>query len=156
MQKITGNSRSAKVSFFDNAIGSETNHLLDVIDKTLTGRRVGKQNSKNEPPTHVDWYLVKSTKTEFTLPTVFGATKCMRRLSPAERALCCNIPATISKAWNLDMLHAIVCAITSPVKIADALGQLVQRYLHTIARQSDPNPLKQENASASDVVIQRR
>ncbi|KAL7563589.1 hypothetical protein ACA910_019756 [Epithemia clementina (nom. ined.)] len=118
---------------FDDAIGSETNHLLEVIDKTLMGWRVGKQNSNNEPPTHVDWHLVKSTKTEFTLPTIFGAMKCTRRLSPAERALCCDIPATISKAWNVDMLHAIVCAITSPVKIADALGQPVRSYLHTIA-----------------------
>ncbi|KAL7571481.1 hypothetical protein ACA910_019230 [Epithemia clementina (nom. ined.)] len=79
---------------------------------------------------------------EFVLPTVYGSTKCVRVLSPEKRALCFDIPAMISKSWNADMYQMIVSSITTPVKVADVLGQYLRRYLYKITCEADVNSQK--------------
>ncbi|KAL7561660.1 hypothetical protein ACA910_018550 [Epithemia clementina (nom. ined.)] len=66
------------------------------------------------------------------LPTVYGNTLCSRPLKEKEIALALDLPSTITKDWNDDMLRAANHALTMSVKIADYLAQRVHNFLATV------------------------
>ncbi|KAL7556765.1 hypothetical protein ACA910_009418 [Epithemia clementina (nom. ined.)] len=133
----------AVTKFFDYEVPAlEKTHLTDLIDRTRSGRRVTKRNTFSETPEQVDFASVVDFSTEFALPTVFGSTLCMRTLSPNEVMLCLDIPAAMSRTWNDDMKRAVSRALTSPIKVADTLGQQIRRFVLRASSASPPGLLK--------------
>ncbi|KAL7576361.1 hypothetical protein ACA910_018172 [Epithemia clementina (nom. ined.)] len=106
--------------------------LYDLVNKTLSGRRVSKHDIA-EQPQQVETQQLLDPGFQFTLPTVYTQNKCIRSLTPSEMALGMDIPATLSQPWNDDMKRVVVKRITLPVKMADIMSHYLRKFLNQTA-----------------------
>ncbi|KAL7556348.1 hypothetical protein ACA910_006152 [Epithemia clementina (nom. ined.)] len=108
--------------------------FIDLVDRTRSGQKLSKRDSLGEAPNQIPFLALLSFTTEFVLPTVFGEAKCLRTLTAQEIMSCLDMPATVTKTWNDDTRRAVARALTAPVKVADALGNHICRFVLLMAK----------------------
>ena len=119
--------------FTPEAIKGAPNRLINLIDRTESGRRVSDKTSASLDPADdlLPWDQAREFRRTFLiLPTVYGQNVRVRRtMVGKEVAACLDLPVTIIRDWNDTMLAAAVAAVAKPVKIVAGLGMALQACL---------------------------
>ena len=97
----------------------------DLLDKKQTGKRVREdiEPSSETNKNQVDCETIqKKRKKLWTLPTVFGSMRTKRRLTVSEVSSCLDVPSSLAKTMNESTSEVVVRELTSPIKVAAAIG----------------------------------
>ena len=123
----------AEQVFTPESIKGAPNRLINLIDRTESGRRVtDKVKASLDPAVDLlTWkQAIEFRRTPLILPMVYGQNVRVRRtMVGKEVAACLDLPVTVIRDWNDTMLTAAIAAVAKPVKIVASLGMALQACL---------------------------
>ena len=138
---------SQAASFWeDEMLRGADSSFEDLVDKKQTGKRVrdDAESSLTSLKDPVDCETVqKKRKKLWTLPTVFGSMLTKRRLTVAEASSCLDVPSSLSKKLNESTSEVVIRELTSPIKVAAALGACLVEWTKKRTREEAENSSSQ-------------
>ena len=123
---VWSNTESTVTPFWEDEIlqGADSS-FEDLLDKRQTGKRVREdfESPHSSLKNQVDCATIqKKRKKLWTLPTVFGSMRTKRCLTVSEASSCLDVPSSLAKKLNESTSEVVVRELTSPIKVAAALG----------------------------------